>query len=253
MKKNSMMKKGTAALLAVTVMTGGAAALTQPWEAHAVSFGGLVGLQSVMAKLITIVQTQDTGDAASVAMRLPAVEGLSDQAFADQVNAEIKEKMTSVVEQAKKEAADAKKSWLENGGSEADFRPIEITVDYRLKSLNDRVLSFVVYETQTGASYYENQYFYNIDLKDSKELSLENLLGKDYVTIANRQIAAEIAQRSKNPENTYFDGSEGFPGFSTIAPDQSFYVNEAGNPVIVFNKYEIAPGSMGIQEFEVIK
>ena len=40
-------------------------------------------------------------------------------------------------------------------------------------------------------------------------------------------------------------------GFQGIKPDQSFFINDRGNPVIVFEKYEIAPGSMGIQEFEI--
>ena len=36
-----------------------------------------------------------------------------------------------------------------------------------------------------------------------------------------------------------------------MTEDQSFYINERGNPVVVFAKYQIAPGYMGIQEFEV--
>ena len=49
----------------------------------------------------------------------------------------------------------------------------------------------------------------------------------------------------------YFDGTNGIEGFQSIADDQPFYINEAGNPVVVFAKYEIAPGSMGQQEFEI--
>ena len=40
-------------------------------------------------------------------------------------------------------------------------------------------------------------------------------------------------------------------GFTSIADDQRFYINEAGNPVLIFEKYEIAPGYMGQPEFEV--
>ena len=35
-----------------------------------------------------------------------------------------------------------------------------------------------------------------------------------------------------------------------FADDQRFYINEAGNPVLIFEKYEIAPGYMGQPEFE---
>ena len=38
---------------------------------------------------------------------------------------------------------------------------------------------------------------------------------------------------------------------SGITEDAKFYVNEAGNPVIAFERYEIAPGSSGEIEFEI--
>ena len=39
--------------------------------------------------------------------------------------------------------------------------------------------------------------------------------------------------------------------FEGITENQKFYVNENGNVVIVFDKYEIAPGYMGMPEFEI--
>lgn len=38
-----------------------------------------------------------------------------------------------------------------------------------------------------------------------------------------------------------------------IEEDTKFYVNHAGNPVIVFERYEIAPGAAGQQEFEIAR
>ena len=49
--------------------------------------------------------------------------------------------------------------------------------------------------------------------------------------------------------NIYFEPGEG--GFESIDEDQTFYLNQAGNAVVVFEKYEIAPGYMGMQEFEI--
>ena len=40
----------------------------------------------------------------------------------------------------------------------------------------------------------------------------------------------------QNPEN-FFSGEMG--GFSGVSEDQRFYINEDGNAVIVFEKYEI--------------
>ena len=36
-----------------------------------------------------------------------------------------------------------------------------------------------------------------------------------------------------------------------LGENTKFYIGANGNPVIVFDKYEIAPGAFGIQEFEI--
>ena len=56
---------------------------------------------------------------------------------------------------------------------------------------------------------------------------------------------------AENEDYTYFDEAMG--GFTTVTEDTHFYINQAGNPVVVFDKYEVAPGFMGQQEFEIVK
>ena len=75
------------------------------------------------------------------------------------------------------------------------------------------------------------------------------MLGPDYMELANEAVREGIAQRSQDPDNIYFEPGEG--GFESIDEDQTFYLNQAGNAVVVFEKYEIAPGYMGMQEFEI--
>lgn len=86
--------------------------------------------------------------------------------------------------------------------------------------------------------------------KYRRGLPLEELLGKDYIQRANTGIREQMAERVKeNSDNMYFKPDEG--GFQTIDEHTKFYINGNKNPVIVFDKYEIAPGSMGMQEFEI--
>lgn len=242
----------TAAAAAVAVMFGAFGVGVSTNEAFADSVSGMPILGS-LARVFLGEQVDETDNIIHVEMKLPKVEGLTDKSVEDRINKEIHDKMTAVVEDAKTRAAEDKKAWLETGGKEADYMLREVIVDYEVKSISDNVLSFVVSKTETSASAYYEMYYYNIDLNTNKELTLKDMLGDGYINIANKQIAAEIAVRSQNPDNMYFDGSEGIDGFSTIAADQNFYVNKAGNPVVVFNKYEIAPGYMGIQEFEITK
>lgn len=112
--------------------------------------------------------------------------------------------------------------------------------------------SFVILKTETLADAYTKRYFYNIDLETGKELNLKDLLGNDYKEIVDKEIYIKIEENSKEPGNKYFTKEEG--GFTGIENKfQDFYINEEGKIVIVFEKYKIAPGSMGTQEFVIDK
>ena len=99
------------------------------------------------------------------------------------------------------------------------------------------------------ASAYTELYAYNIDLQAGREITLRDVLGPDYMALANAAVEAGIAARqAADPEASFFLGEN---GFTSIAPDQPFYLNQAGSPVVFFEKYAIAPGYMGQLEFEV--
>ena len=64
-----------------------------------------------------------------------------------------------------------------------------------------------------------------------------------------------MISRMENDENeTYwvYDEIEEW-NFKIIEDNQEFYFSEEGNIVIVFDKYEVAPGYMGAPEFEISK
>lgn len=97
-----------------------------------------------------------------------------------------------------------------------------------------------------------------MDLLNGKNIELSDLLGNDYIEVANVQIIRQMKERVKeNPDYVYWgitdEGAvQGFDGFKTINEDTAFYINSSENPVIVFDKYEVGPGFMGEQEFEII-
>ena len=74
------------------------------------------------------------------------------------------------------------------------------------------------------------------------------MLGDHYVELANESIREQISERQKAGE-IFFTAEEG--GFTGISEDTKFYINGNNHPVIVFEKYEIAPGSSGEIEFEI--
>ena len=74
------------------------------------------------------------------------------------------------------------------------------------------------------------------------------MLGDDYMEMADQSIREQIAERQRAGE-VFFTAEEG--GFAGISEEVKFYINGNNRPVIVFEKYEIAPGSSGEIEFEI--
>lgn len=184
-------------------------------------------------------------------VRLPALENTGHTDLEQRINTEIRQKIDAVLDEAEQRAQETRDAYVATGGRAEDFIPIIIDVDYDVKCQNEQYLSFLVTKTETLAAAYTEYYVYNIDLGSGRELSLSDLLGPDWKRLANEAVAAGIEARSKEEGNLYFDGTDGVEGFTSIADDQRFFINAAGNPVILFEKYEIAPGYMGPQEFEV--
>ena len=79
------------------------------------------------------------------------------------------------------------------------------------------------------------------------------MLGPNYIDIVNRSVKEQIARRMAEDDDLfYFSEEDGAGYFVTILPSQDFFINEKGHVVVVFPKYAIAPGYMGIQEFEIL-
>lgn len=169
--------------------------------------------------------------------------------YTQNVNEEILRIVADYEAQANADIAAYKEAFLATGGTEEEFqaKDIQVDVDYEVKSENDQYLSLVLTANENWSNAYQVQYFYNINLQNDSEITLKDLLGENYIQIANEQIQAQIAA---DDSGLYFTSDMG--GFTTITEDTNFYINAAGNPVIVFAKYEIAAGAAGSPEFEIV-
>lgn len=243
---------------ALVVLVGGFGIGVNTSEAFASSMSDIPLLGS-LAKVFTVQKVHRETDSYVTDMNIPGIEGLKDENLQKKINEVVYNQVTKAVAETEIIMEQYKQAYMETGGTEEDYVPMEISVDYEIKAITEDILSFSVYKTQTLASAYFEMFYYNYDLRTGEPLTLKAVLGEDYMRIANEQIKAQIEERSKDENNVYWGfGSDaennlGEEGFKTITKEQQFYVNENGNPVIVFNKYEIAPGCMGIQEFEIQK
>lgn len=177
---------------------------------------------------------------------IPLITGLSDIKFQEELNSRIlaqaEKDEKELVQMADKDAELSAKSGFQ-------FRPYGLYIRYSIKSL-EPVLSFITTSyVQTPGTGNPRLDCYNIDTRTMKELSLSDLFKKDsdYVSRINEDIREQIRVTMETDSHIYFTGKN---GFSTISQNQKFYVHD-GELVIVFSKYEIAPGASGQPEFHL--
>lgn len=211
-----------------------------------------------LASIVTWTDYEDENEKRVINIKLPKIESSSRDDLENRINNEIRVKINTVVTEAEERAEEYRQAFFATGGSEEDWHPLEILVDYEVKCNENNILSFVITKAESYASVYTEKYYYNIDMETGREIKLSDLLGPDYIELSNEIIKEDIEERIKTDENAVFFGygeNEDFTTmrFESISEDEKFYINEDEQAVIVFDKYEIAPGYMGFVEFVIAR
>lgn len=110
--------------------------------------------------------------------------------------------------------------------------------------------------SQTSASSSIEYKYYHIDKKTDKIVKLSDLFDNDgYKSAISEEIKKQMIYRMKENKNIvyWFDEESKDWSFRKIDDNQNFYFSENGNIVIVFDKYEVGPGSSGAPKFEINK
>ena len=197
---------------------------------------------------------RDEGDW-KISVEIPSVEMIAKDTngLDSALNQEIYDLCSQYADEAVERAREYKKAFMETGGTEEEWEAhdINIHVGYEIKAQTEAYLSFAVQGTENWSSAYSETKYYNIDLKDNKMVTLADVLGHDYDRIDDESILRQMENMEEKEGIAFWSKSEG--GFTGVTDKTVFYMNEKENPVIVFDKYEIAPGAYGKLEFEIDK
>ncbi len=124
-------------------------------------------------------------------------------------------------------------------------------IDYDVLTNNYYWFTLKINVTEEMAS--STTYFkiYHIDKKTNKIVTLKDLFkDNNYKKVIYADIKKQMLNRMKLDKNlTYWLDDNNNIGFTSIKDDQNFYFNKKGELVIIFNEYEVGPGSIGYQEF----
>lgn len=219
--------------------------LTSPAVASAVDGVPVLGQ---LCRILTGQAYESREETSYVQVQLPQIENTGDSSLEQRVNLEISAVLSQEVEESKQRAREYYKAYLDTGGDPDTFQPIQIQVDYQVKSLTNQWASFVITKTESLASAYFQQYFYNIDLETGQKLTLRDLLGPDWAAKGAAAVEEQLEQWDEGRKALLFDNID---LEKQLEEQENFYLQTDGTVVVVFDKYEIAAGAAGVLEFPI--
>lgn len=246
-KRAALWKKSFAAAAAAAAVFVAALNVNTAFAEGAARLPGI----GEVARVFTFRSYQKTSDDLSVSVDIPGVDKIAEDTgeMESKVNEEIYFLCQEYAEEAQERAEEYKKAFLETGGTQEEWEAhnIEIKVWYEVKSRTENYLSVAIMGTESWSSAYSETKYYNFDRRTGGYARLSDFLGEDYAETAEKEILRQIGEREKETGIDFWE--EDLPA---ITDKTAFYVNAAENPVILFEKYEIAPGAAGAQSFEIV-
>ncbi|MDD4568937.1 MAG: RsiV family protein, partial [Tepidanaerobacteraceae bacterium] len=218
---------------------------TSPAFAKTLSKVPLVG---GIVKVLTFREYTVDENTFNANIKVPEISGLKDEKLQNSLNEKYLKENEKLYEEFLADMEDMK----EKGGGH-----LGVDSGYVIKTDTDRILSVGRYVVNTVASSSTTFKYDTIDKKNEVLITLPSLFKDDsYVDIISENIKEQMRELHKADEGKIYwvEGveEEGLVDlFEQISKEQSFYINSEGKLVICFDKYEVAPGYMGIQEFVI--
>ncbi len=212
-----------------------------------------VPILGALIKVISFTQFNYHKETSDATIETPIIEGLQDKTLEEVINNRYLEENKKLFEQFKAEVTD-----LESSGESAH---LGIDSGFEIKTNNDQILSIGRYVVNTAASSSTTITYDTLDKQNEIIITLPSLFkDNSYIEVISENIKTQMLERiAADPTQYYWvegapntdDDSFSIDTFKCIDANQAFYISDAGKLIISFNKYDIAPGYMGIQEFEI--
>ena len=197
-----------------------------------------------LVEIFTIGNYFYSDDRHELDAEVPKVNDPSNEQVSDLINKDVNELTSAVIQ---KFYDDLEISHDTGYGS--------IYIDYETVTNTDEwfTLKLTVSEVQASSNTYFK--FYHIDRTNGTYVTFGDLIDSEdfgaIEQIIREQMEAEMAA---DPDVVYWtEDTELGQSITALTADQNFYFDDAGNLVIVYNKYEVGPGSMGCPEIVIGK
>lgn len=173
---------------------------------------------------------------------VPEVNDLNNEQVSDLINKDVNELTGAIIQ---KFYGDLEISHDTGYGS--------IYIDYETVTNTDEwfTLKLTVSEVQASSNTYFK--FYHIDRANGTYVTFGDLFDSEDFDSIEQIIRAQMeVEMAADPDVVYWtEDSELGQNMTALSAEQNFYFDDAGNLVIVYNKYEVGPGYMGCPEFKI--
>lgn len=223
---------------------------TSPAMAKALADVPIVGS---VVKVLTFTEfTVEKDNKYEANIQVPAVKDLENEELAKSLNEKYLKEGKELYEGFMKDVEEMDKEGL--GGH------LGVDSGYEIKTDNEQILSIARYVVNTVGSSSTVMKYDTIDKQKEILLSLPMLFkNNSYVSVISENIKEQMREQMKDVDagKTYWVSDAGleaeisFELFEKIQAEQNFYINNDGKLVISFDKYEVAPGYMGICDFVI--
>ena len=179
-------------------------------------------------------------------VKITGTDGKVMKSESEKLNAAISSYQNKFIKDYKKDVAAIKKG---EKGNES------LTSGYKVVTDNDKLFCLRIDTVIAMGGSQSYAKIFSVDKKSGKQITLKNLFkkGSGYIDRISDNIKEQMrAQMKENADVTYFvDDENNKFNFKSISNKTNFYVNEKGKLTLVFDKYEVAPGYMGMVEFSI--
>lgn len=197
-----------------------------------------------IVQVVTIRNYFYSDDNHEMNINVPQISGENSEA-ADYINKSVSELTSEIISHFYDD--------LELTGS-SGYGSIHVDYDTVMNSERWFTLKLSVSEIYATSNNYCR--YYHIDKKNGNYVRLGDLFKTDdFSSVLTQEIKRQMeAEMEKDEDSIYWlDDSAIGEDCITVEADRNFYWDENGDMVIVYDKYEVAPGYMGAPQFTVSK
>lgn len=202
-----------------------------------------IPLLAPLVRVVSIKHWQFDRDTFHADIETPSIEGLQDLALQEALN----EKYVRENKVLFDDFMASVEALKDEGGH------LGVDSGYFIVNDDDVLLTIGRYVVNTVGSSSTVITYDTVDKVNSVLITLPSLFKDDaYIDHISTYLKDYMRAHMARDENAYYWVDDPIiDGFEAISPNQTFYITPKRELVISFDKYEIAPGSMGVLEFTI--